>query len=291
MARGKHKKYALIWCLESTQHLVIPLSSILVKNRIVDSTFNFHKKEVKLIKIGDQSAVESSTQEKFDALISNSNKRKMDEQIELQSSIFQTTKNHCSTNLNASNNIPCDPISTIYSRGYTMYDNKPLLSAVQYIPPPSLLPFEIHPNTNSSTDHFTMMDISYSSLNKNNTTPINREISASISQCTSATANQHQFVNSILPESEINNNESEVNSNESSNDFSSDESSTEQNPGFAFEVVSMMSKGKITKRHVAIQKQIYKAMKRQLKHQQSMTRDKDEIYEVPKYHFDVSDEK
>ncbi|KAK0072182.1 hypothetical protein PV326_000333, partial [Microctonus aethiopoides] len=230
----------------------------------------------------DQPTVESSTQNIFETLISNSNKRKKDEQIGLESSIFQKTKNNYSSNVDNFDNISCNKMNTPYSRGHTLNNDNPPQSEVQYIPPPSLLPFEIYPNANKSTDQFTMMDISYSSLSTNNAVPMDRGISVSTLQCTPSTASQHQFDNQLLSGSETNN--------ESSNDSSSNESSTEQNPGFAFEVVSMMSKGKITERDVAIQREIYKAMKRQLKHQKSMMHNRNEIYQIPKYHFDISDE-
>lgn len=251
----------------------------------------------------DQPTVQSSTQNIFDALISNSYKRKKDEQIELESSIFQKTNNNCFSNVNNNNNILCNQMNTSYSREHTMNNDNSPQSSVQYIPPPSLSPFEIYPNANKSADHFTMMDISYSSLSMNYTVPMDRRIPVSNSQWTPPTASQHQFDSELLSGSEA--------SNESSNDSSSDELSTDQNPGFAFEVVSMMSEGKsklqwtlkskkiendkvswskqidfkfsVTERDVAIQREIYKAMKRQLKHKKSMMHNNNGIYEEIKF--------
>lgn len=48
----KPKQFALLWSSRDKKHFVILLRNILIKNRIINQVFTFHKNEVKLLAIG-----------------------------------------------------------------------------------------------------------------------------------------------------------------------------------------------------------------------------------------------
>ncbi|CAD6226316.1 GSCOCG00011870001-RA-CDS [Cotesia congregata] len=115
MGRGRgKKKFASLWCMRTKKHFVVPLTTIKnVKYRVIGTVFNYNKVETKLIDIGDDEKVlqqkaineenvslaieqaktrsqeekipdEVDNQDEKSAVL-NSNKRKIDEKIGLDS--------------------------------------------------------------------------------------------------------------------------------------------------------------------------------------------------------------